>query len=107
LISEKRVERKLVEAHVDVTPELRADMQSVCEYLDEVADDPDVDIDYDDAIQIGSLCGGRINRRKDLYLFTYYLSSGDDWMFEAARTILDGIADGSISRISVTACVPE
>jgi hypothetical protein len=36
---------------VDVTEELRTDMQQVCDYLDEVADDVDESIDYDDAIQ--------------------------------------------------------
>ena len=105
--TEERVERECVERRVEVPIELRTDMQSVCELLDEFADDPDENIDFDDAIQIGSLCGGRIDSRKDRYLFSYYLDSGDVWTFEVPRTVLDGIADGSIAALTVMASVPK
>ena len=103
----KRVERKLVEMRVAVTPELQSDMRDVCEYLDDVGDDPDENIDYDDAIQIGSLCGGRLDRRRDIYLFSYHLDNGDVWSFKVPRTVLDGIADGSIDKLTVDASVPK
>ena len=105
--SPARIERKLVEMRVAVGPELQADMREVCEYLDEVADDPDENIDFDDAIQIGSLCGGRMDRRRDIYLFSYHLENGDVWSFKVPRTILDGIADGSIDKLTVNASVPK
>jgi hypothetical protein len=104
---EERVERKLIEKRIEVPVELRTDMQSVCEFLDEVAEDPDENIDFDDAIQIGSLCGGRSDALKDQYIFSYHLDSGDVWQFEVPRTILEGIADGSISRLRVMASVPK
>jgi hypothetical protein len=107
IVTPDRVERQFVELHVVVPEELRTDMQSVCDYLDDVADDPDENIDFDDAIQIGSLCGGRIDRRKDIYLFSYYPSNGDVWDFRVRRTILDGVADGSISKLTVTASIPK
>ena len=107
ITASKSVERERVEIRVDVTPELRDDMQEVCEFLNEAADDPDENIDYDDAIQIGSLCGGRLNRRHDMYLFSYYQTNGDVWSFKAPRTLLDGIADGSIGKITVDALVPK
>lgn len=103
----KRVERKLVETRVAVTPELQSDMRDVCGYLDDVADDPDENIDYDDAIQIGSLCGGRLDRRRDTYLFSYYLDNGDVWSLKVPRTVLDGVADGSIDKLTVNASVPK
>lgn len=103
----KRVERKLVEMRIAVTPELQSDMRDVCEYLDDVADDPDENIDYDDAIQIGSLCGGRLDRRRDIYLFSYHLDNGDVWSFKVPRTVLDGIANGSIDKLTVDASVPK
>ncbi len=102
-----RIERKLVEMRGEVTNELRNDMQKVCEYLDEVADDPDENIDFDDAIQIASLCGGRIDRKQDLYSFSYYLDNGDVWEFRVKRTILDAIADGSLRTLSVLASMPK
>lgn len=107
MTARKRVERHLVEMRVVVTPELQSDMRDVCEYLDEVADDPDENIDYDDAIQIGSLCGGRLDRRRDIYLFSYHLDNGNVWSFKVPRTVLDGIADGSIDKLTIDASVPK
>lgn len=101
------VERNSVQMRVDVPAELRADMQAVCEFLDEVAHDADENIDFDDAIQIGALCGGRLDRRREIYIFSYYLANGDNWSFRSPRTVLDGIADGSICRIDVTAWVEK
>jgi hypothetical protein len=100
-----KVERAYVQLVVEVPDELRQNMRDVCEYLDEVANDRDVDIDFDDAIQMGALCGGRFNRRKDLYNFSYYLANDDVWNFRVPRTILDGIADGSIRELKVEASV--
>ncbi|MEZ6141022.1 MAG: hypothetical protein R3B84_10665 [Zavarzinella sp.] len=107
MTARKQIERHLVEMRVVVTPELKSDMQEVCEYLSAVANDPDENIDFDDAIQIGSLCGGRLNRRRDIYLFSYHLDKGDVWSFEVPRTVLDGIADGSIDNLTVDASVPK
>jgi hypothetical protein len=42
-----------------------------------------------------------------MYLFSYYQTNGDVWSFKAPRTLLDGIADGSIGKITVDALVPR
>jgi hypothetical protein len=107
MIARPRVERKLVEMRVEVTEELRTDMLDVCEYIDDVADETDVNIDFDDAIQIGSLCGGRINRKQDLYLFSYHLNNGDIWQFRVKRTMLEAIAYGGFQTLNVLASIPE
>ena len=107
ITARQRVERTVVELRVQVSSELQTDMREVREYLDEVAGDPDVNIDYDDAIQIGSLCGGRLNHRQDVYLFSYHHNNGDVWSFKAPRTVLDGIADGTIDKLNVTASIPQ
>jgi hypothetical protein len=103
----QRIERTVIEMRVEVTSELQSDMQEVCAFLDEVAEDPDTNIDYDDAIQIGSLCGGRLNRRQEIYLFSYHHANDDVWSFKVPRTILEGIADGSIDKLTVSASVPK
>ena len=92
---------------VPVTEELKNDMKLVCEFLDEFADDPDTNIDFDDAIQIGSLCGGRVNPKTDTYQFTFYLPSGGYWSFEYKRYMLDDIADGISKTITVDECVSK
>ena len=106
-LTRTRLERILVEMRVDITEELRNDMQQVCEYIDEVGDDPDENIDFDDAIQIASLCGGRINRKQDLYLFSYHLDNGDVWQFRVKRNALDAIADGDMQSLKVLASIPK
>jgi hypothetical protein len=107
MIARPRIERTLVEMRVDVTEELRNDMKQVCDYIDEVADEPDENIDFDDAIQIASLCGGRINRKQDLFLFSYHLDNGDVWQFRVKRTILEAIADGGLQTLNVLASIPK
>ena len=96
-----------VELTVDVPPQLMSDMQGVCEFLDVVADDPDENIDYDDAIQVDSLCGGRIHKTLDKYAFRFTGSAGECWDFEAFRDDLHGIADGSVQSLKVTATKTE
>lgn len=107
MLARQRIERTLIDMQVDVTSELQADMRQVCEYLDEVANDPDENIDFDDAIQIGSLCGGRLDRRRGIFLFSYHHKNGDVWSFKVPRTILDGIADGSMVKLTVKASAPK
>ncbi|MGC3972263.1 MAG: hypothetical protein QM775_34465 [Pirellulales bacterium] len=101
----REVDRVTEKKQVSVSSELKADMVEVCEYLDEAANDLDENIDFDDAIQIGSLCGGRVSRKRNIYLFSHYLSNGEIWSFKVPRTILEGIADGSIEKITVEAWV--
>lgn len=102
-----REETESLQLSVEVTSELKTDMKDVCEYLDDVANDPDENIDFDDAIQIGSLVGGRISRRKDTYLFSHRTANGSVWTFSVPRTVLEGIADGTIAKLSVEATVPK
>lgn len=103
----ERVEREHREMKVTVTQELQTDMKEVCLYLDEVANDRDENIDFDDAIQIGSLCGGRMNRRREIYYFSYFADNDEVWSFEVPRTVLDGIADGSFKTLTVNASIPK
>lgn len=107
MIGQKQVEREFVVMRITVTPELRSDMRDVCEHLDAVADDADQNIDFDDAIQIGSLCGGRLDQRRNIYLFSYHLDNGVVWSFKVPRTVLDGIADGTIDKLAVDASIPK
>lgn len=94
---------QIVEKKIAIPNELRTDMQEVWEFLQEVTGDEDINIDFDDAIQIGSLCGGRIDERNDIFLFSYYLDTGEIWSFEVPRHILEDIADGRWTEMTVSA----
>ena len=102
-----KTERKTISKRVNVTELLRTDMNEVCEFVTEVEDDPDENIDFGDAIQIGSLCGGRINRKTNQFHFSYHDPNGEVWSFDLNRTIMDSVADGSTKQLSVSATVPS
>jgi len=92
---------------VTLCDDFQRDMASVCEFLDEVENDPDENIDFGDAIQIGSFCGGRTNPAAGTYQFSYYDKSGEVWTFDVNRTIMDSIADGGTKSLAVSATVPK
>ena len=86
----RQIRREHTVKRVTVTEELRRNMMAVCEFLDSQSDDPDFFLG-DDAIQMGSLCGGQMDESNDVFMFSYYDSTGEVWSFEIPRTIMDGI----------------
>ena len=100
------VKRTTSRKRVDVTDLFRNDMIEVCEFVAEVENDPDENIDFGDAIQIGALCGGRSNRKKNQFLFSYYDPSGEVWSFEISRSMMDSVAGGGTRQLTVTATSP-
>lgn len=90
-----------VKREVDVPDSLVRDLADVCQYILDSKNDPDVNLDFDDAIQFGSLCGGRVDRERDLYLFTYYHEQGYIWEIRESFVGLDGISSGAFRSIRV------
>jgi hypothetical protein len=92
--------RVMVRRSVEVPPTLAADMHEVCTYVDGVAGDPDVSIDFDDAIQIGDLCGGR-TKKAEQFEFSYYPGTGETWLLELGRQQMDDIASGKLAHLTI------
>ena len=44
---------------VPIPAELRESLRQVFELVGQARDDPDIELDYDDAIQTGAVCGAR------------------------------------------------
>ncbi len=105
--AEEEIQQVRVEMQVTVTDELKADMQRVCEFLESKQLDRDGYFDSEDAIRIGSLCGERVDRRHNIFDFCYLQNNGDAWHFRAPRTVLDGIATGNITKLTVGVFVPK
>ena len=93
--------RSIVEQKVEVPDSLVRDMAEVCQYIQDSMNDPDVDLDFDDAIQFGALSGGRVDRDRDLYLFVYHHENGYVWEIQESFVGLDGIGSGAFRTISV------
>lgn len=103
----QKKERTTINKSVTLSPEFRQNMTDVCEFLDEVEDDPDENIDFGDSIQIGAFCGGRTNNAAAAFEFSYYDASGEVWTFKLNRNLMDSIVDGGTTTMCVSASVPR
>ena len=56
---------------VPIPVELRAALREVFELIQEAKYDPDIVLDFDDAIQVGPVCGGRYGKKPRPYVLTY------------------------------------
>jgi len=102
----KPMRRRTVRKRVDIPAELAADLREVCLFIEENENDREIELDYDDAIQIGSLCGGEIHLRAGVFRFSYHLPSGEIWDFRLDRGQMESIADRALKAFDVTAYEP-
>jgi hypothetical protein len=83
-------------------------MRKVYQLLQNAEDgDPDIAIDFDDAIQVTGLCGGRYLRGKRPFGFTYYPENGgerDRWYLTLHSLEIEDIADGMMTEIKLFCC---
>jgi hypothetical protein len=92
---------------VPIPAELRDALREVVELIRQARRDPDVVLDYDDAIQIGAVCGGRIGRQPRPYVLTYF-PEGDRqrgrWCLTLHRTEIEDIAEGRMTELTLFCC---
>ena len=96
---------------VSIPAELRDSLKEVWELIRRASHDPDIALDYDDSIQVGAVCGGRVGKGSRPYALTYY-SSGDTqrgrWFLALHPTEIEDIADGRLTEIVMHCCTaPE
>jgi hypothetical protein len=92
---------------VPIPSDLREAMQEVLSLIKESKRDPDVNIDFDDAIQIGSLCGGRYQKKPNRFDFRYYPERGQQsgtWYLDLHDCDIEDIADGRLTEITLHCC---
>jgi hypothetical protein len=106
-MARKRViakERRLV----PIPDDLRESLREVHELIQEAEYDRDIDLDFDDAIQVGNVCGGRVRGRLRPYQLTYY-PPGDSrrgrWQLALGEADIEDIADGRMTSIRLYCCV--
>ena len=97
----KEKERRRVEIPVDLRDALREAQFLIAESKR----DPDVRVDYDDAIQCGCLVGGRVKTGKRPFKFTYY-PEGDRttkarWRLALHPLEIEDIADGCMTELTL------
>jgi hypothetical protein len=92
---------------VTIPSELRDSLREVHELIQEAKDDPDIRLDFDDAIQIGAVCGGRYGEKRRPYVLTYYPEGDSErgkWFLTLHHTDIEDIADGRMTEITMSCC---
>jgi len=92
---------------VPIPGELRDSLKEVWEQVQQASHDPDIALDFDDAIQVGAVCGGRVGVGSRPYALTYY-PAGDAqrgrWFLKLHPAEIEDIADGSQTEILMHCC---
>jgi hypothetical protein len=96
---------------VPIPAELRESLYDVFELIQQAKHDPDIRLDYDDAIQVGAVCGGRYGKKPRSYVLTFYPEGDAErgrWFLTFDRTEIEDIGDGRMVEISLYCCAsPE
>jgi hypothetical protein len=96
---------------VPIPAELRDSLREVLGLIQQAKHDPEFMLDYDDAIQIGAVCGGRYGEKARPYVLTYFPEGQEKrgrWYLTLHRTEIEDIADGRLTEIMMFCCTsPE
>lgn len=96
---------------VPIPDELRDSLHEVFELIQQAKHDPDIVLDYDDAIQVGAVCGGRYGEKRRPYVLTYFPENEGKrgrWYLTLHRTEIEDISDGRMTEIMMFCCTsPE
>src|SRR5690349_8957665 len=87
---------------VPIPAALRDSLREVHELIRQARYDPDIVLDYDDAIQVGAVCGGRYGQKPRPYVLTYF-PEGDGrrgcWYLTLHRKEIEDIGDGRMTEL--------
>jgi hypothetical protein len=92
---------------VPIPAELRESVREVFELIKRAKNDPDIVLDYGDAIQVGVVCGGRYGKKPRPYVLTFYPECDGDrgrWYLTLHRTEIEDIGDGRMTEIALYCC---
>jgi len=95
--------------NVSIPDELRESLREAFELIEQAKRSSDVALDFDDAIQAGSVCGGRFGKKRRPYVLTFSPQGGterDRWFLTLDHTEIEDIADGHMAEISTYCCSP-
>ncbi len=92
---------------VPIPTELRDSLLEVVELIQQAKNDPDIVLDFDDAIQVGAVCGGRYGKKPRPYVLTYFPEGEGKlgrWYLTLHRTEIEDIGDGRMTEITMFCC---
>jgi hypothetical protein len=92
---------------VPIPGELRDSLREVFALIQRAKHDPDIVLDYGDAIQLGAVCGGRHGEKPRPYVLTYFPEREGNrsrWYLTLHRTEIEDIGDGRMTEIMMFCC---
>ena len=92
---------------VTIPTELRESLNGVHYYIVESLRNGDLAVNYEDAIQVGAVCGGRVGTEDRPYVFTYHPSTDTQhglWHLTLHLTEIEDIGDGIITDLMMYCC---
>ncbi len=93
---------------VAIPDDLRNALKEVVRLVRQAKHDRDINIDYDDAIQVDDvICGGRYQKKPNRYCLTYYprdKSTSGKWRLDLHQLDIEDIADGMQEAITLYCC---
>lgn len=92
---------------VSIPHELRDSLLDVFELIQQAKNDPDINLDYDDAIQVGAVCGGRYGKKPRVYVLTYFPQGDAErgrWFLTFDLTEIEDINDGHLTELMLHCC---
>lgn len=93
---------------VRIPDELREALGEVLHIIKEARRDPQVSLDFDDAIQVDPLCGGRYQKKPSRYHLRYWCgdpANGRAWDLELGDLEIEDIASGWATELTLYCCV--
>ena len=99
--------RKKEARRILVPVELQASLRGVHELIQISLRDPEVNLDFGDAIQVGSVCGGRYGKTNRPYVLTYYPEVDMErgrWFLTLSNFEIEDIADGRQTELLMHCC---
>jgi len=92
---------------VPIPAELRESLREVSDLIRRAKNDSDIVLDFDDAIQIGSVCGGRYGKKPRPYVLTYFPEGDGErgkWFLTLHGTEIEDIGDAQMTAITLYCC---
>lgn len=91
---------------VPVPAELREQLAELHELIEQAKYDPDVELGYDDAVQLPRLAGGMFGKKHRPFVLTFFPEPGVrvTWLLTLHPTEIEDIGDGRQTELLLDCC---
>lgn len=95
---------------VPIPPDLRESLRQVHDLIEQAKHDPDIELGFDDAIQVGAVCGGKFGKKRRAFHLTYFPEDEGErgrWYLTFHPTEIEDIGIGRMTEIMMYCCTTD